>query len=45
MYSQLPQYYYLTNIEVFSQIAKAKYKNKDFQEEESEFLSNEVKID
>jgi len=45
MYTQLPQFYYLTNIEVFSQIVKANYKNKDFQEEDSKILSNEAKID
>jgi len=45
MYSQLPQFYYLTNIEVFSQIAKANYKNKELQEEESDFIINEAKID
>jgi hypothetical protein len=45
MYSQLPMFYYLTNIEVFSQIVTKNYKNKDIYEENSELLSNEEKID
>jgi hypothetical protein len=45
MYSQLPMFYYLTNIEVLSQIVTKNYKNKDIYEENSELLSNEEKID